>query len=198
MPIWYLLPFHSSFALAPVAVAYLFLVRPMRARLVLTWFIAANACGTIRSVSDLQPAQLVGTWEAIAVHLGVPTTCVYQISFSAPDTAYFVAATSQSAILPPMFLGKLTSSELKDGHITLRFSAVSDSADYEFQRVDVAGRASASGDDAYIDGKITVRRRNGHAETEPVLFANKLWVKDLKSMSEAAQEILRHRALAKP
>jgi hypothetical protein len=160
----------------------------MRARLVLAWFVAANAWGTTQSISDLQPSQLIGTWEAIAVHLGVPTPCVYQISFSAPDRAYFVATFSQAA---PMFLGKLTSSELKDGHIALQFSPVGDPADYEFQRVDIEGRANASGDDAHIEGKITVLRRNGKSSTEPVLFRNKLWAKDLGQMSDAAREILR-------
>jgi hypothetical protein len=163
----------------------------MRARFVLAWFIAANALGTIQSISDLSAEKLVGTWEAIAIHLGLPTTCVYQMSFSGPTRAYFVAMLGQSTVSPPMFLGKLNSSELKDGHITLQFSPVGNSADYEFQRVNIDGRASISGDDAYIEGKITVHRRDGKVSTEPVWFANKLWVKDLGGMSEAAQEILR-------
>jgi hypothetical protein len=163
----------------------------MKRCVLLACFFAVTASGTIQSITDLQPAQLVGTWEAVAVHLGLPTPCVYQILFSTPTEARFVAVLSPLPESRPMFLGKLSSSELKDGHITLQFTPIGDSADYEYQSVEIAGRANSSGDDAYIDGKITVQRRNGKSSTEPVLFANKLWVQDFAAMSKAAQEILR-------
>src|ERR1700737_998514 len=144
----------------------------MRTCIVFVCCMAASAWATIQSVSDLQPDKLVGTWEAVALSGGLPTTAVYQMTFSAPTAGSFVAVLSKSAFSPPMFLGKLSSSELKKGHITLQFSPIGDSADYEYQRVEIEGHASSSGDDAWIDGKITIQRRNGKASTEPVLFAN--------------------------
>jgi hypothetical protein len=163
----------------------------MKALVLIASLIASSAWGSIDSIVDLAPERLVGTWEAVAVHLGLPAPCVYQIAFSTPVEARFVAVSSTSANARPIFLGKLSSSELKDGYVTLEFTPMGDSADYEYQRVAIEGRATSSGDDSIIDGKITVQRRNGKSSTEPVFFEHKLWVRDFSDMSKAAQKILR-------
>src|SRR4051812_11075385 len=88
----------------------LLLVRPIKRSVFLACCFAVTASGTIQSITDLQPAQLVGTWEAVAVHLGLPTPGVYQILFSTPTEARFVAVLSPLPDSRPMFLGKLSSS----------------------------------------------------------------------------------------
>lgn len=164
----------------------------MRAHILVSWLVAASASATIQSISDLQPEKLVGTWEAIPIHDGIAMEGVYQMSFSGPDRGFFVATSSKFSESPPLFLGKLSSAALKDGHVTLEFSPIGASADYEYRRVHIDARGSTSADLALIEGKITIYRRDGKVSTEPVFFANKLWVKDLAGISAAAQRILRH------
>jgi hypothetical protein len=60
----------------------------------------------------------------------------------------------------------------------------------DYEVVKVEGRASASGDEAYIDGKIVLVHPNGKSETERVLFRNSLWVRQITEASDVAQEIL--------
>jgi len=152
--------------------------------------LVASAAATIQTVSDLTADRLVGTWEAIAVKDGLPFESVYQISFTAPDAAYFVGMSSKDALSPPSFLGKLSSSNLAKGHIRLQFSAIGDSTDYYCDQVAIDGRATRSGDEASIEGTITLHLRNGKTSTERVLFANKRWVQDFVEISKRAQEIL--------
>ncbi len=83
-----------------------------------------TAAANIQAVSDLTPAGLVGTWEALAAREGMAGPPVFQMSFTAPNVAYLVIADSPDASFPPRFLGKLTSSSLVKGNIHLQFSAV--------------------------------------------------------------------------
>ena len=157
------------------------------------------AAGETRSIGDLTPTGLVGTWEGLAARRdGVAVPQVFQMSFTTPDTAYFVASSSADAESSPRFLGKLTSCTLTKGAIHLTFSPVppypvpAEGVDYGYDRVEIEGRPTEAGDLSSVEGTLVMHSTKGAEVTYHIVFIKALWVHEIAQYSKAAQEIIKN------
>src|SRR5947207_15495553 len=62
--------------------------------LVCVFSLSTSALGTVESIEDLPQAKLTGVWEAIIQKDGVVGPGVYQMHFTDPKNAYFIAVWS--------------------------------------------------------------------------------------------------------
>jgi hypothetical protein len=147
--------------------------------------LSINAFGTVESIEDLPQTKLVGVWEAMIQKDGVVGPGVYQMHFTDPENAYFVAM--WSGALRPVFLGRLASCEISKGRVKLVFAAVS-AAESNYDSVEIAARATYSGDEAVIDGQIFVKGSDGKVSTDRVFFLNRLWTQSISEASESARK----------
>jgi len=149
--------------------------------------LSANALGDVVSVEDLPPDKLVSIWEAIIQRQGLVGPGVYQMHFTIPTSAYFVAVWPGAS--RPLFVGRLVSSELSKGHLKLAFAAV-EGSESDYDSIEIDGRATYSSHEGAIDGEIVVKSRNGKISTDRVIFLNRLWTHSIAEASKEARKII--------
>jgi hypothetical protein len=151
--------------------------------------LSANSLAEVATIEDLPPSKLVGVWEAIIQRNGVVGPGVYQMHFTTPSSAYFVAVWPGAS--RPLFVGRLVSSEIVKGRLKLVFAPI-DASESDYDSVEIGGRANYSGDEGGIDGKIIIKARNGRVSTDPVIFLNRLWTQSISEASDSAQKAIQN------
>ena len=155
-------------------------------------FALVSSHANTTSISDLVLDRLTGSWEALVERGGRPSAGIYLMVFKTPQEAWLVEAWPKSDPEHVRFVGRLVSSALDNGKIDLQFVPAGKSAEPEYVSVQITGRATASGDEANISGKIVIRRRNGNITTEPVSFENALWTRSIADASLIAEKAIKN------
>ena len=155
-------------------------------------FLRASSEGTIASISDLTPNDIVGHWEALMQKEGICGPNVYQMLFSSPKEAMLVEAHPGSNAKHVQFIGRLLSGEFANGRVKLVFDAIQSDQHFDYVSVEIEGRAYGATDAWMIDGTISKRQEDGTIIKTPLFFRNSLWTRSIAEASVTAEKAIKN------
>jgi hypothetical protein len=139
--------------------------------------IAANEAGP----PSITKKTLVGSWEAVSPY----NPCIYRLEIAERGPSYLVYILSRH---PIMF--RLVSSEVHDGHVTLRFRRMRKS-ELNFEEFIITAKGQGDATEGYLTGTLRIRKWHDDDYTEAIAFARPPWIGALPWLSKQTEELMR-------
>jgi hypothetical protein len=147
----------------------------------------ALAYGQTVPERNLNPEQMLGSWEAVA-EFGSALNAVYRMEIVKPGESFLTEVRNYPKSFEIYFIARLTSMDVKDGKINVSFTTVGTVRPYDSIRIE--GSAFGEKNDATISGRIT-KHRGDYLETENVTFKRAPLFSALLEASKAAEAAIK-------